>query len=458
MMKRPLTILILLFLCCTGCDKEREGFFKWNITLDHTDKRPYGTYLAYESLKYYFPGASNRELSRGFRYNYMDNKMRFPNVGHNLLVLEGVDFYLSDKEWAALKDFIKSGNEVVLFSAQIDPKISDELNCYEQEYAGENAFDQFAVLDSSRSVLSLASDVLRKYGYRGRSLKGYFASREIKTDTSGPTNSDSSSALEAPDTDAYSNGPTDSTASAPPAVAPGQGIVTIPGYTNTSVFNTPVALGYAGEKPDFVRYSLVYGHLTLHAAPLALSNYFLLQDGNKDYLTGIWQTLPENITGVYWNEYLYRHGTSSGFDVLWRFSATKLAIWLAIFALLMYIVFEMKRKQRIIPIIPPMKNDSVSFVETVGRLYYNKGNHTNLAEKMVQQYLEWVRNHYFLNTNLIDEHFIKQLIIKSGQPETTVRALTDMIMEIKTGAAKTDDAYLYQLYNTIQTFYKNHPR
>jgi hypothetical protein len=141
--------------------------------------------------------------------------------------------------------------------------------------------------------------------------------------------------------------------------------------------------------------------------------------------------------------------------VLWRFPSTRYALLLALLAMITYVLFEGKRKQRIIPVIPPLKNDSVSFVETVGRLYFNKGNHTNLSEKMVQQFLEWVRTHYFLNTNLLNEQFINQLIIKSGQPEAKVRMLMDMIHEIKMGTAPTDDAYLYQLYTTIQQFYKN---
>jgi len=75
---------------------------------------------------------------------------------------------------------------------------------------------------------------------------------------------------------------------------------------------------------------------------------------------------------------------------------------------------------------------------------------------MSQQFLEWVRLHYLLNTNLLNEEFIKQLTIKSGEPETVVRALVDMVQEIKQGTVQIDDAYLYQLYNTIQQFYKNH--
>ena len=74
---------------------------------------------------------------------------------------------------------------------------------------------------------------------------------------------------------------------------------------------------------------------------------------------------------------------------------------------------------------------------------------------MVQHFLEWVRTHYFLNTNLLNQDFSRQLTIKSGQAESTVKGLMEMIHEIKLGTAYIDDAYLYQLYITIQIFYKN---
>jgi len=411
-------IVFIILTCASGCigDKRQQDIIKWRVTLDRQDKRPYGAWLAWESLKYYFPGVLREPLSRGFRYNDIDYRMSYGKYGHTLLVLEGLDFYVSDKEWKALLEFIKNGNEVVLFCNQLDPKIQQDLDCFEVPAESDGFYGLTNDGTGNQNVLSLVDNPENKYGYEGRSLKGYFTDK--KTEHGGSDSTDD--------------------------------------YTPLNL-NREV-LGYAGNQPDLVRYAIGEGHLTLNAAPLVLSNYFLLQDGNKDYLTAIWQTLPGNITRIYWNDFYYRVPGSPGFDILWRFTATKLAILIAIVGLLVYVLFEGKRKQRIIPIVPPLKNDSVSFVETVGRLYYNKGNHTNLEEKMAQQFLEWVRNHYFLNTNLLNEYFIKQLAIKSGLPESTARGLTEMILEIKGGAAKTDDAYLYQLYNIIQQFYKNHPQ
>ena len=74
---------------------------------------------------------------------------------------------------------------------------------------------------------------------------------------------------------------------------------------------------------------------------------------------------------------------------------------------------------------------------------------------MVNQFLEWVRTKYLLNTNQLNDEFNRHLAMKSGQPPEVVNELTSMIHEVRLRSVKADEAYLYQLYNTIQQFYKN---
>src|ERR1035437_7616812 len=121
-----IALLLLLFL--PGCNKSQQELLKWRITLENSDKHPYGTYLAYQSLKYYFPDAIVETLSRGFRYSNMDNKMKYNYKGRSLIILEGLYFNLTDKEWEELKDFMNNGNEVIIFCSRLDKKIEEELN------------------------------------------------------------------------------------------------------------------------------------------------------------------------------------------------------------------------------------------------------------------------------------------------------------------------------------------
>ena len=418
----------------TGCsgDMSQNPLVRWKISLKSDDKRPYGTYLAFQSLGYFFPGAKIETLAAGFRYSNMDSKMLYGR--HSLLILEGLDFRLSEKEWNDLRVFMSNGNEVIVFCSTLDSKIEKDLKCKKElggieeypvtysESSGKNrsAYDYMPWRDN-KTALTLAADTSIQYNYKGHFIHGYFS-----------FNSDS----------AISD---DSSHSEPDSLNTAGADSDIP-YIDT--------IGYINGMPDVIKYEFGAGHFTLHAAPLVLSNYFLLQKTNENYLAGIWRTLPDSIDHVYWNEYYKRSGRASDTWVLWNYTATKLALLLAISTLLVYVLFEGKRKQRMIPEIAPYRNDSVSFVETVGRLYYNKGNHANLAEKMTQQFLEWVRIQYFLNTNLLNEEFTRQLIVKSGQPESVVSSLVEMIHEIRLGYQHIDEAYLYKLYTTIQLFYK----
>ena len=398
-------------LALTGCDNTFSALDqrKWEITLRNNDKRAYGSYLAYNSLKYFFPSSKIISLSESYRFSNIDDNMLSGTSGRNLMILSGLHLNVSVKEWEKLKSFVRGGNELVIFCNGLDEKIAgtfhlnfvsghEEMPIFDPKYADKNKY-----------LICNAADKAKRYG-----LQGCFAIPEAYgVDTT------------------YSEDEEQTT------------------YTIADT------LGYSGNAPDCIRIAMGRGHVTIHAAPLVLSNYFLLQNDNITYLSTIWQSLPGDIDNIYWDNYYNHSSTDNTPNILFQFPATSWAIWLSIFTMLVYVLFQMKRRQRIIPVIPPLRNDSVSFVETVGRLYFNKGDHNNLAEKMVNQFLEWVRTKYLLNTNQLNDEFNRHLAMKSGQPPEVVNELTSMIHEVRLRSVKADEAYLYQLYNTIQQFYKN---
>ncbi len=415
-MQRIIYISILIFILFgTGCKNPFHKKTDWSVSLKNTDKSPYGTYLAYNSLKDHFPDAEINALSKWSSFNNLDKEVRRNYNGATLLILEGLSFNLTQAEWDHLLEFANDGNEVMLFSSYPDRKIMEKLHCNKKMSGMEEyPLSSFNTGEKNLGALTL-KNTQGNFGYNGHSIQGYF-----EDDTTHDKDDDTSYA-----------------------------------GTHFIVADIPDTLGYVKGKVDILRYAVGEGHITLHAAPLVLSNYFLLQHENRNYLGGLWSTLPADINHVYWLEYYKRSLPVSGANVMWRYPATRFATILAVLALLIYVLFEGKRRQRIIPIIPPLQNSSVSFVETVGRLYYNKKNHTNLADKMISHFLEWVRTTYFINTNQINDTFIEQLTLKSGQAEETVRGLASMIHETRLRSATGDEAYLYELYNTIQQFYKS---
>jgi hypothetical protein len=129
------------------------------------------------------------------------------------------------------------------------------------------------------------------------------------------------------------------------------------------------------------------------------------------------------------------------------------AIWVLLLLLLVYALLEMRRKQRFIPLMMKPRNDSLDFVKTIGRLYYDKGDHKNLSRKMSAYFMEHVRNRYKLATGTLDDNFVQQLQFKSGMEEAEIRNIVTFIRYTE-DAPVINQAELAQFHRQLEAFYK----
>ncbi len=456
-----ISFLCLALLSLSSCKDQLEKE-KWKVTLKKDSKKPYGTYLAHNSLKLFFPNADVKDLSSTMQFGTMEDGMMYNSNGTSLMILTGLRFNVSEKEWAQLQAFAREGNELVIFSSYFDRKILKSFNQMKQGGGEEAIIFDAQQLTENKRILSLPGNMVSRFGHSGRSLNGYF------DDLSGAYShganikqaieqSEADTAVAATDTTStlYSQGAEDTTVTTDSVISNAEFEAEANQYDEDVSYTLSDTLSYADGKPNCLKIAVGRGHITLHAAPLVMSNYFLLQDNNINYLASIWGTFPKDVNKIYWDDFLIHTGIETSSNTLWNYESTRWALLLAFFVACVYILFQMKRRQRIVPIVAPLRNDSVSFVETVGRLYYNTGNNSNLAEKMVQQYLEWVRMNCYLNTSRLNEEFVQQLAMKTGKPIDMVNELINMVHEVRLGTAIIDDAYLYQLYRAIQQFYTN---
>src|ERR1700733_1812649 len=127
----------------------------------------------------------------------------------------------------------------------------------------------------------------------------------------------------------------------------------------------------ASGRPDFVRFTYKGGGaLYLHFAPMAFTNFFLLHKANKAYYDKVLSYLPVSATEVKWDEYFrYSRINFSAFRYILANPSLRWAFWLLLSLFLLIYVFESKRRQRLIPVIPGLRNSSLDFVRTIGRLY-----------------------------------------------------------------------------------------
>ncbi|MES2574134.1 MAG: DUF4350 domain-containing protein [Bacteroidota bacterium] len=202
-------------------------------------------------------------------------------------------------------------------------------------------------------------------------------------------------------------------------------------FSKIDTLNTTV-LGYQGNKLypkqiNFIKVPYINGYFYLHTQPAAFTNFHLLKANDYQYAENVLSYLPKG--DVYWYTKGNNNETISDSPMRFIFSQPALK-WAWIFfliGLIVFILFNAKRKQRIVPIFHPLPNLTVDFTKTIGNLYYQEGNHTNIVDKKIIYFLERIRNEYLIDTTNLNDDFIKKLQHKTGKDEKDIRHLVSLI-------------------------------
>ncbi|MBV8390579.1 MAG: DUF4350 domain-containing protein [Mucilaginibacter sp.] len=196
------------------------------------------------------------------------------------------------------------------------------------------------------------------------------------------------------------------------------------------------------------------GTLYLCANPLIFSNYALLSNRGDDYAAKVLSYLPKS-NAIYWDE--YQNGDipedTSPLRVFFNNPALRWAYYLCLFGMIIFVLYEMKRRQRIIPIIEPLKNSTVEFANVVGQVYYEQRNNMNIAQKIIVFFYEHLRTEYYLKTNPLDAEFIERLSQKTGVELSFAQELISHIKYILV-QHEVGDHELIRLNQLIEQFYK----
>ena len=178
---------------------------------------------------------------------------------------------------------------------------------------------------------------------------------------------------------------------------------------------------------NFIKIKHGKGFIYLHSEPLILTNYYLLKPENERYLQSLFSLLPlrETIWFVGANDEAFE--SNSVLRFILSKPALRYAWWLLLGGLLLFIIFNAKRKQRIVPIIEPLTNKSVEFVKIIGNLYLQEGDLHDMMAKKAQYFLYHVRTDLLIDTKNLDDNFEKMLHLKTGKSMDKIKKTTDFI-------------------------------
>ena len=92
-------------------------------------------------------------------------------------------------------------------------------------------------------------------------------------------------------------------------------------------------------------------------------------------------------------------------------------------------------------------------VETVGRLYFQRGNHKDLATKKIMYFNEFVRTHFYVHSVQANDTDLKEhLASKTGIDQAEIEILLRYIQWIEENETVNDDM-LAKLNSKIESFY-----
>lgn len=207
------------------------------------------------------------------------------------------------------------------------------------------------------------------------------------------------------------------------------------------------------HKANFLKFSFGKGSLYLVSNPKIFSNYGLLSKDGAQY-AAISLSYLKKTDKLIWDEYYSRGdgAEESPMRVFLSRPGLKWAYYITIFSLLLFVLFEIKRRQRIIPVNDPLENKTLEFVSVVGQVYYEKRDNANIAGKKVVFFLEYLRDEYQLKTNKLDNEFIEKLSSKLNLDNDFINELITYIDFISNTNIVTDRE-LINLNKLIEQFY-----
>ncbi|WP_046755716.1 DUF4350 domain-containing protein [Kordia jejudonensis] len=372
-LKIYLGVLVVIIIVAMSIESSKPATIDWTETYNERHSKPYGLKVLHEEFKSLFNQISVKNI-RNTPYEYFNDKYDWDNHEYKI---EGTYvsihpyFYTDESSLEELFDFASAGNTIFMSTHEVPEYIQDSLGF-------KTSFDY---LIESKA----------EFGFSNTNLRNNNVTFE-------------------------------------------KGIKNI--YFSKIDTTTTIPLGYQKFSKDsiytnFIKIPVGDGAFLIHTQPVVFTNFHLLKDDHANYAEGVLAYIPNK--DIHFDS-PNKYGSDKSSTPL-RFilsqPALRWAWFIALLTLVVFILFNVKRKQRIVNIINPLQNTTLDFTKTIGNLFYETKDHANVVRKKITYFLEHLRNDYLIDTQELDDRFVKRLASKSGKSEEEVYQLTLLIKQLK---------------------------
>ena len=407
-------VLLVSFFVLFSRTGERHN---WRVTYEPSSEEPYGTYFIKSLLSSLYEDHDFEELDQPLR-TLLDDKEGAINY-----VFIGERLYLDDESRERLISHVHDGSRAFIASNYLPEKlvqyIADTSRSYQDVFPKD--YDLMDVLgggfteDTVANMMINNSDSLAEpvsFYYRGRTGKEahrwYFINQAHDKDR---------------------------------------------------VLKEITGLGFiSGHHTNFFKIKVGEGAFYFHMSPLVFTNYHINRDEGFQYAREAFTNLEPG--PVYFDEFHDRkhyskQETQTPFAFILSKPALRVAWYLLLLTMLLFLLFKAKRRQRIIPVLPTYANDTMNFIQTIGRLHQKQQNVKGIVEKQMNIFLSFLREHYYLATNVDEAELIRKVAEKSEISEQLVRNIFVKYKDIqRSGHNKISEEELRIFYSMLQNFYK----
>jgi len=370
----------------------REKKFDWRVTLAHDDKNPFGAYALSTVL------SDEQKIEHRYKTFY-ELKDSLPREAGVFILAES--FRATKEETGAMLDYVNGGGVIFISAHSIIGKLADTVQVRTEDDFLRVA-EQTSRTDSAFIRLrNTAMDTTTEYSFRSTNIFDY---------------------LDVGDT------------------------------TTAHAFPTTVVASNNKNHAVAVKVTVGKGYIVFNSTPLIFTNYELLRANNHRLVSSLLSYLPHPT--IYWTEY-YQSGRGEPNSPL-RFVLSseplRWAYYITVVSMIIFIVFEAKRRQRLIPVIKPLPNTTVNFVNTIGALYFENADHKSIAMKKVHFFQETVRTRYYFSLPVHSPQYVQALSAKAGVDEEIVRQLSAAIRSVLSQAT-ISTSELKSLHRHIRNFW-----
>jgi hypothetical protein len=99
-------------------------------------------------------------------------------------------------------------------------------------------------------------------------------------------------------------------------------------------------------------------------------------------------------------------------------------------------------------VVASPRNTSRDFADTIGRLYYFRGDHADIARKLTLQFKEEVRRKLRLHRTIWDAEMIEEIALRTGISEEELDH-ANRLMDYYTGVVYVNEDQLLKLNKTL---------